>query len=329
MGDEKQQQIINERFAQLPEVVQNTISDSDWQSKIRFIVDKNNLLLDQGLVIETETFLMMLGLSDPKDYVQNIQRSAQLSKDQAVQIALEVDDQILKEIRKKIIEESEKITGINHDPMDEILGLNKELEKVLPAIDVKTSAETTNNISPIQKEYAEQERESLISEISDDIKIDPDFTPEEDNNPETLEGSGLTNGFSKKTTIPDENFKVDKSRLIETETGYASDNLPNLNPIRTLEGDTKQNEVVGKNNNPTPAKPIQIKTEATLVEPMTPEKSEPLKVPEKELTTQPMQPVRPAPTPIMQTANPAPTPAPQIQKQPAPNQDPYREPVVE
>ena len=125
-GEKTTQQLIQERFNQLPEVIQTAITDSDWRDVLRKIISDNNLLLDQGLAIEKETFLMMLGIENPKNYTKNIKRGAKLNREQAINIATEVEEKILSVVKSKIIEESEKKADIKSNPLKEILGEDEE-----------------------------------------------------------------------------------------------------------------------------------------------------------------------------------------------------------
>ena len=151
MEEKTSQQLIKERFKELPEAVQDAINESDWLTTLRSIISKNNLLIDQGLSIETETLLMMLGLENPKDYTKIIKREANLSKEQAIKIATEVEENILSVIKTNIIERTEKDAGIEGSPLDEIIGKDEEIEKLLPKIDTS-----------IEEEDVDEERKNLI-----------------------------------------------------------------------------------------------------------------------------------------------------------------------
>jgi len=212
-------QVLKDRFKELPKVVQNAITDSDWLEAIRKITKGNNLLIDQGLVIENVTTYLMFGLIHPDIYTSKIKKEAELTNDQAIKIATEVEDKILKVVKAKIIEETQKETG-------------EEVEDTLPKINT--------NINDSE----ENEREDLIKELEGDIRIDDgkeedlkestdDEVLDEVNEQEEEWLEETKNKSSNKIPILGDN--QNNSRTIESiNNNSAYNNLPHLEPLRTL-----------------------------------------------------------------------------------------------
>lgn len=117
--------LIEEHFKELPVVIQDVVLKSNWQAKIRAIVQKYKLHIDQGAAIENLVLLTMIGVYDPEDFTDQAHEYARVSEEQAVQISLDVEQEIFKEIRQKLISITE-----SHDTIDEVERVTNELTKV-------------------------------------------------------------------------------------------------------------------------------------------------------------------------------------------------------
>jgi ribosomal protein L31E len=107
MENDDIEKLIQDSMLKLPEVIRKSITESGWEKTIRTIVKKYNLKIDQGSNIETETFLIMLGVETQEQYLKNLTTEAKLTPEIAAQIAQEVNEQIFSLIREKIIEKTE------------------------------------------------------------------------------------------------------------------------------------------------------------------------------------------------------------------------------
>lgn len=266
MEEQTTQQILQERFQKLPPVIQSAITDSDWQKTLRRIVEQNNLLIDQGLAIETETFLMMLGVENPKDFTKNIKKEANLDNKTAIKIAQEVDDKILKEVKRRIIEASEEESGHEINDLDEVMGYREELEEKIPSIDTGL---------PSENQGGEINRQDLIGELQQDIEINDNEAVEEEEmlpadltRPDQLEIDRAPKPeASAPANLPTDNLPTDtnenveesqeelpphkipltgnekiNTRAINAEALKKQDDLPPLQPLRTLQSDTEKNQ---------------------------------------------------------------------------------------
>jgi hypothetical protein len=252
MQEKNIQNIINERMSQLPEVVRNEITNGDWEEVVRKIVEDNGLLIDQGLVIEKQTLFMMLGLENPKNYTKKIKKLANLSNETAVNIAYEIDEKILQKIKRKIVEAAEEEEGLENNPLKDIIGPKQQIDELIPDIDLE--------IGDVKND--EEQRKDLINELQDDIEIEEENSLEKINQEEKewLEEANENEKSSeiniskapenlptekpeiKENQIPFRQEKGDNPRVIETDFSNQPDNLPGLEPLRTLETDSKNKD---------------------------------------------------------------------------------------
>lgn len=173
--------LIKEQFDQLPQVIKDTITSSNWQDKIRRIVKVNNLHIDQGAAIENLVLITMLGIETPENFVQRAQTYAGVDQDQALSISSEVEKEIFGDIRKKLID----ITDTS-GTVAEIDQATNELGKVAAAIE--TAAKNEPQTKPSLKEKIPVdyfEKDSVVSSdpykepiTIEDIKKDSIVVPE-------------------------------------------------------------------------------------------------------------------------------------------------------
>ena len=96
------QQLIKERYSELPPDIQSAIKSNDLASKFDKIVAKHNLHVDQNGALQTETLLVMLGLEPSTDYVDNLQKELDVSRSEAQSIAEDVNNDILNSIKNSL-----------------------------------------------------------------------------------------------------------------------------------------------------------------------------------------------------------------------------------
>lgn len=116
--------IIQEHFDDLPPVIQDVVLHSNWQAKIRSIVQKHKLHIDQGAAIENLVLITMLGIETPEGFIENAKEHARVDETQAFQISADVEREIFHEIRQKLISITE-----SHDTIDEVERVTNELTK--------------------------------------------------------------------------------------------------------------------------------------------------------------------------------------------------------
>jgi hypothetical protein len=96
------QEIIKNRYKELPADIQQAITNTDLAGKFEKIAQKHSLHIDQNGALQTETILVMLGLEPTEDYVNNVQSNLEVSREEANAIAQDINTEILDSIRSSL-----------------------------------------------------------------------------------------------------------------------------------------------------------------------------------------------------------------------------------
>ncbi len=96
------QQIIKDRYKELPEDIQQAIKSNDLASKFNAIAEKYNLHVDQNGALQTETILVMLGLEPTENYLDNVQKALEIPRNIALSITEDINNEILNNIRTSL-----------------------------------------------------------------------------------------------------------------------------------------------------------------------------------------------------------------------------------
>ena len=100
--DKTSQEIIDEQMKKLPPEVREAIVSLDYDAKLTEIFKRQKLLIDQAEILETETSLVMLGLEPISNYIANLVKNMEISKEKAGEIAIDVNENIFKKIRASL-----------------------------------------------------------------------------------------------------------------------------------------------------------------------------------------------------------------------------------
>lgn len=98
-GGEKK---LDERFATLPQDVQEAILDSNYQKELYTIANESKLSIDQMGKLEKATNKILLGIEHPDKYASILASELALSNEQALEIASKVNERVLKNIREQL-----------------------------------------------------------------------------------------------------------------------------------------------------------------------------------------------------------------------------------
>jgi hypothetical protein len=98
-GGEKK---LDERFATLPQDVQEAILDSNYQKELYMIANESKLSIDQMGKLEKATNKILLGIEHPDKYASILASELALSNEQALEIASKVNERVLKNIREQL-----------------------------------------------------------------------------------------------------------------------------------------------------------------------------------------------------------------------------------
>src|SRR3989344_1121569 len=115
-GDLNVHEIIRERFSKLPELLRNAITSADVPEKLRTIATKHRLHIDQGQLLENETYLVMLGLDTTENFTRNIKKELGIDEIMAREITSEVQVGIFLPIREflKTKTDTESVPEVPH-----------------------------------------------------------------------------------------------------------------------------------------------------------------------------------------------------------------------
>lgn len=103
------QQELEEKYKQLPPAVEEAIFSVNAEKTLEEIGKKHKLQIDRLGILANETRLVMLGLTHPKDFIDNLAKRLELDIETAKNIAQEINRRIFHEIR----EELKKMHNIN------------------------------------------------------------------------------------------------------------------------------------------------------------------------------------------------------------------------
>jgi len=144
--DENTIKIIQEKFDALPESIREMIMSSHYEDTLITVGQKNNLNVNQMGILERETTLVMMGLTNPKDFETDIVRELNIEKTKGAQIVAEINEKIFLKIRTllKLMN-----TPIGEDPDiedSEQAEINKHILKDIAPTKIETQKEVGEEI---------------------------------------------------------------------------------------------------------------------------------------------------------------------------------------
>ena len=99
-GDFQKQ--LAERFHQLPKVVQDAITSTDIEKRLRELATAHKLHVDEWDALENEVMLTILGFQRPEDLATNIQKETSISIETARGLAESISAVVFDPIRKEL-----------------------------------------------------------------------------------------------------------------------------------------------------------------------------------------------------------------------------------
>ncbi len=134
MDTDTNQAALDAKFAQLPLAIQELISDGEWKKWVGEIAKRNGLMIDQAGELETEIFILMIGMQSTSDLENNLHNSAGIPKEKIPQLLSDVNTEIIQRLKSKLMAEvgpEEKVisapeTTVGPEHRDAILA---EIEK--------------------------------------------------------------------------------------------------------------------------------------------------------------------------------------------------------
>lgn len=210
MNEETSENLITEKFATLPKVVREAIINSSWQEKVRDIVKKYNLRIDQGMTIEQETFLVMLSIEKPDDFTANLVREAVITEPIAKMISVEIGQKVFDSIKSELVKLTEEKEIVEEVKKEEDLDAESILKDIEEPEKIPTPITISNKISPV------------IEPRKDIAIVSPNLT--------TIETSVMPKIVEQKISMP----SISEKTKIEApnKENIKQDNTPKNDPYR-------------------------------------------------------------------------------------------------
>jgi len=93
---------IQERFQQLPKVVQDAITSADIEQHLRQLAERHRLHLDQWERLENEVMLALLGFQPMDDLAKNIGREVSVDPSTAASLATDISAIVFQPVREEL-----------------------------------------------------------------------------------------------------------------------------------------------------------------------------------------------------------------------------------
>src|SRR3989344_5379481 len=131
MPDEKDELKIkrDEARTQLPAETRQAIDAVDWRKAIMDVRNKEGYDFIQLGELETETELLLSGLSSPEDYPKEIEKRMGISHEAAQKLLIDMNEKVFKRIREELIKITEKKPAIPTIPLPSQPAINITAEK--------------------------------------------------------------------------------------------------------------------------------------------------------------------------------------------------------
>ncbi|MBI2628290.1 MAG: hypothetical protein HYW71_02575 [Candidatus Niyogibacteria bacterium] len=163
------EQELEKKYKQLPATVEEVIFSANAAKTLEEIRKKYKLQIDQLGILANETRLVMLGLTHPKDFINNLAEGLELNKEIAKNIAQEINQRIFYKIREELkkmhsIGEPADFSPKAGSPLPPKAGQPSAGAKKFRIQDLKKTAELPPIIEPTPLEPPPTEPPPLIAE---------------------------------------------------------------------------------------------------------------------------------------------------------------------
>ncbi|MEX0919272.1 MAG: hypothetical protein WDZ64_00800 [Parcubacteria group bacterium] len=214
----EQNKLIQQYFEKLPKNYQEVITNSKWELDVQKISLSNNIDSNKIDDLKIEVKLVLYGIEDAEDFIENIIREVQLTNTEAVTISQAINDEIFKPIMVKAKElENQSFTPeqkLSNTPIKEI---KEEAKKQL--IDKREQTgqkasipEIAPEIHPMVEEGETAHTVPHVEQSTPKTSTTPNPTPIPNTTPPTPPSpptSSTPNPIPKPET-PKESFKPEK-----------------------------------------------------------------------------------------------------------------------
>jgi len=119
------QTTIQEHMKRLPRTLQEAIHASSWERKILNIGRKHGLHVDQLEILQTELSLAVLGLIPRDEFVREVAREAEITKENMSKIIEDINSEIFAPIREYLKEHMEPVGAPSQEQTSETLDMKE------------------------------------------------------------------------------------------------------------------------------------------------------------------------------------------------------------
>jgi len=100
--DPETQKLIEERFAELPETIQNALLSADVEKQLQGMAKSHELHLDQWESLEREVMLTLLGFKEVRDIENNLRTEVGATEEQAKALTADINSVIFEPVRQEL-----------------------------------------------------------------------------------------------------------------------------------------------------------------------------------------------------------------------------------
>lgn len=177
MAELSLQQDIQERFKQLPKVVQDAITSADVEKRMRTLADTQKLHLDQWESLENEVMLALLGFQPIEDLEKNIKSEVGVSDEIAKSLTADISKLVFEPIREELERHLD-----NPDAKDVVLSgvetvgkaaLGAERAAAAPAVLPATPPAPANDQKAVRAPVSETYKPGQVSTERKEVHEDP------------------------------------------------------------------------------------------------------------------------------------------------------------
>lgn len=152
------QQLINKQVGAMPPKVREAFLHIDASKYIGTLAKKHDLRTDQAGVLENEIMIIMLGLENPRTFMNNLTQKGNISRDTAAAIVEDINRDVFDKIRHDLatfLEQSEKQYGPGEpektdSPAPAVIMPQPQTAPTTPVAPVITPAAPTSPTAPAQ-----------------------------------------------------------------------------------------------------------------------------------------------------------------------------------
>lgn len=263
MNDDLKQQ-LSDRFQQLPPLLKEAIVSSDLPIKIKEIVAKNHLLLDQAAALEGEIMVVLFGLSTPQKLQQVLISELHLGPEQAQSVLADINQNIFFKVREYMVEKTETDES---DPIPAMISRINEVPAPIPKAPVHTVVNTPfSPKTPIEIKGDEENlnKDEVLSQIENPAAVS---RPQGENLPPLV----------KNIPRPATTFNVPRplrplnSNVYDNQnpTALATAQIPTT-PVEEVSSLKQANELEAKQNTSINSTPVQSTVSKPVTTSLTP-----------------------------------------------------------